>query len=132
MKADKILVLPIDRKDFLDTWLQFTEPFHKLTNSERKLLVVIIVKRFRLMESIKDEQLLNTTLFSYKAKEEITEELGISYSNYSMVLNKLKKKGAICSNGIRKGCYINPKLIPEFPEEGQSDYKLLFCFKFKK
>lgn len=107
--------------DLFEHWVALTQPMHKLTDAEAKILLAFLRKRYLYAGNIRDETVVNKLLFSTDTRKEIMEELGYKMGTFQNYLTTMRMKGVISENQINK------KLIPNI-EQGADNFKLIFNF----
>lgn len=85
----------------------------------------ILRHRYELSKVITDDEILDTyVLTNEDIRNEITEQCGVSMSNYHVAIGKLKKAGFLINGRI------NPKFIPKI-EPGSDRFTFMLLFNFK-
>lgn len=122
--ADSVISIPCSLEgNFMNLWLTFLTPLHKLTPSIVNLAAEILKHRFRLSQVIKDEDILDNYLLSNEEiRNAIIDKCKLSTSNYHVSIGKLKKAGFFI------GGKVNPKFIPKVKVD-KDHYSLLLLFK---
>ena len=122
--ADSVISIPCSLEgNFMNLWLTFLTPLHKLTPSIVNLAAEILKHRFSLSQVIKDEDILDNYLLSNEEIRNATiEKCKLSTSNYHVSIGKLKKAGFFIDGKV------NPKFIPKVKVD-KDHYSLLLLFK---
>lgn len=122
--ADSVISIPCTLEgNFINLWLTFLTPLHKLTPSIVNLAAEIIKQRFKLSQVIKDESILDNYLLSNEEiRETIIKNCKLSTSNYHVSIGKLKKAGFFIDGKV------NPKFLPKITPETDR-YSLMLLFK---
>lgn len=109
---NKLIKATIPKKDFVKAYLMLFNGNLKLTPTEIEILECFINKYLELSKLIKDEGLLNNTLFSTDIKKEIKVKTKMSSDyNFNNYVQNLKKKSVILVD--KKGKYsLNKAVIP--------------------
>lgn len=121
MKNANIANIRTTVNDLFEHWVALTQPMHKLTDAEAKILLAFLRKRHLYASNIRDETVVNKLLFSTDTRKEIMEELGYKMGTFQNYLTTMRAKGVITENQINK------KLIPNV-EQGTDNFKLIFNF----
>lgn len=120
-----IISIPSSLKgSFFKLWLQFLEPFHRLTDRELDVAAAFLKLRYELEQNISNKDLLDKIIMNYESRASIKKECGISSARLSMVLDKFRKVKFIVDNKI------NPKFIPKNIKKGDTSFQLLLHFNF--
>jgi hypothetical protein len=109
--------------DFFFKWLSFLYPLHRLSNNEKHVLSMLLYKRFKLLELVKDQAIINSLLLSNDSRIEMKNGLNMSSSQFNIIIAKLKKSGIITSSGLNK------KYIPNL-EFDSTQHRLILIFDF--
>lgn len=111
----------IDLKKLFYHWLVITQPFHKLTPQQQKLLALFLYHHYILKQQITNEKILWKAVFDYDIKSEIREELGTTDQSIRNQLTRLKKLGVI-QNGRIVSTY-----IPDLTSDAKN-FKVVFNY----
>lgn len=122
--ADSVISIPCTLEgNFMNLWLTFLTPLHKLTPSIVNLAAEILKHRFRLSQVIKDEDILDNYLLSNEEiRDAIIKKCELSTSNYHVSIGKLKKAGFFINGKV------NPKFIPKITGD-RDHYSLMLLFR---
>lgn len=125
MKNRNVANINTDLKGLMKYWLQFTEPFHKLTNQQQNILALFLYYYFTFKMEIKSEKLIWKMVFDYDTKIKIKEELG-NLPDYTLqnILTTLRKKNIIKNNKINK------PYVPQL-ELKSNKFTLIYNFNIK-
>lgn len=125
--ADSVISIPCTLEgNFMNLWLTFLTPLHKLTPSIINLAAEILKHRFKLSQVIKDEDILDKYLTTNEEiREAIIKKCELSTSNYHVSIGKLKKAGFFINGKV------NPKFIPKITVD-KDQYTLMLLFKVQK
>lgn len=109
---NKLIKATIPKQDFVKAYLMLFNGNLKLTPTEIEILESFINKYLELSKVIKDENILNNTLFSTDIKKEIKVKTKMSSDyNFNNYIQNLKKKSVILVD--KKGKYsLNKVVIP--------------------
>ena len=113
--------IPNKSSEFFRAWLEVMRPLHNLASKEMDFAAALLNKRYALAKGIKDEILLDRTLFSAETKKEVAASLGISYTYMQYILRKMRECGML------KGKSFSPQFLPPFREGEVARW--LFIFK---
>lgn len=106
-------------------WLEFTRPFHRLTNAKIDVLAYILRKRYSLINTMKDEKAVDSILLSKDSKIEICEYLGLKVETLNVFLHQFRKDKILYTNNT-----INPRYIPNISEDSKK-FQMLINFNIK-
>lgn len=120
----KILRVPVNYRDLFRFWVEFTKPFHGLTDSEAAILASFLYHRQELSKVIKDNNILDSTLMGDEMRKQVRGDCGVSLTHFHVIMGKLRKKGVLSDGKITR------KLIPDIIEDGQP-IGLTFIFDIK-
>jgi hypothetical protein len=124
-KANNIIRIPTSLSgSFFKYWLLFLKPFHKLADREIDIAASLIKQRYELSKVIKDDEILDRVTMSEDTKKKVREECGITLAYFQVIMGKLRKNKVIIDNKI------NPKFIPNLPEDG--NFSLLLYFELNE
>lgn len=125
--ADSVISIPCSLEgDFMNWWLTFLTPLHKLTPSIINLAAEILKHRFRLSLVINDEDILDNYLMSNEEiRQAIISKCKLSTSNYHVSIGKLKKAGFFIDGKV------NPKFIPKITKD-KDYYTLMLLFRMSQ
>lgn len=123
-KPDSVVLIPGDLNTFFRNWLEFLKPFHGLTGREMDLAAALIRHRYELSKVIKDSDILDRETLGEVTKKKILDDFDMSPPHYYALIGKLRK------NKVIIGDKINPRFIPNIPEDSDN-FKLLVSFKLK-
>lgn len=110
---------------FFKFWLEFLKPLHKLTNKETEFLAEMLKQRFLITKIVKDDEMVDTLLFSDEIKSRVMGSCGISSPHFNVLLTGVRKAGIIVNNKINK------KFIPNIDEDAK-DFSLIIHFEIKE
>ena len=120
-KPNNAFNIPVaDVLDFFKWWCVFLRPFIPLTEREIDVVARLLKQRWELSKKIDDPSILDTLTMSSESLSKVVEDCGMNKQHFYVVMNSLKKKGAINER-------INPRLVPNMKEEGV--FKLTILFK---
>lgn len=120
---NNIIRIPCDSTNIIRFWLNFMNPFFKLTPAELTIVDFLMKKRFELLEKINDVTIVNKLLFSPEMKKELKDTLHYSTPFISTTFKSLKNKQVIINNNL------NPKVIPNIDKLGKFNLMIIFDFK---
>lgn len=106
-------------------WLEFTRPFHKLSNAKIDILAYMLKKRYFLLKTMDDEKDIAAMLFSKESRLDISEKMGIAPKTLNVFLSHLRRDGVIIKNR-----FINPRYIPNISEENKL-FRLVINFNIE-
>ena len=109
-------------RNFFHHWVRFTEPFHGLGKTEKKVLAELLYYRYLLSQEVSSDKLLNKLLFDYDTKVKICERIGIPTTRLSLILSALRKDNIVIGKSLNK------KFIPDI---NVGDDEFILAFKFK-
>lgn len=92
-------------KDAFKKWLDFTKPFHKLSDMDIRLMVELLYLRWEYLGKINDESLMNEFIFSTNSRKKIMKRLDVPQDRFNNMLSLLRKKGVLKGQSIT-GSYI--------------------------
>lgn len=126
MKNRNTAIINTDLKGLMKYWLQFTQPFHNLTNQQQDVLSLLLYHYFKLKKDVKNDKLLWKMVFDYDTKSKIKKELN-DLPDYTLqnILSTLRKKNVIKNNKI-----INT-YIPKIESLKENKYALIYVFNIK-
>lgn len=111
-----------DKKSAFRYFLEFTKPYHKLRPREMEALSLIMYYRHEISQSVMDEEMIDTILFSTKTREKMRKDLGnMDKKVFQNLITTLRKKNVLTKTGI------NPSLAPKIGEKG---FNLVYTFMF--
>ena len=125
IKPNNVIRIPTGRniEKLLRFWLEFLHPFHRLTNREMDVATAFLKKRYELYKDIPtNAELRDKILMNEETQKEIREKCGLKVQHLQVIKNKLKKNKFFVDNKI------NPKLIPNIVEDGDT-FQLLLLFE---
>jgi hypothetical protein len=99
--------------DFYKKYLMFIKPLNpisKLGDKHLEILAALLVKRYEICKSLKDESLIPKLLFSTDVRDAVRTTCNISIPNYYNVVAMFKKIGIIKDNDLDK------KLLPDLTD----------------
>ena len=123
-KPDSVVMIPGNIDSFFRKWIEFLEPFHKLTSREMDVATAFVKQRYKLSKVVQDPDILDKVLMSEDTKRTIREECNITLPHFQVIMGKLRKNQIIVNGKI------NPRFIPNIDEESGS-FKLLLYFNLK-
>lgn len=109
---------------FFKWWCTFLRPFIKLTDKEAQVMASFLKQRWLLSKQILDLAILDKVILNKDTKKKVAEDCHISLTHLYVVMDNFRKNKVIVDGRI------NPRLIPNIKEEGDS-FKLLILFKNK-
>ena len=109
---------------FFRYWVEFLEPFHKLTDREIDVITSFVKQRYELSKVIKDNEILDKVTMSEDTKKKVREECNITLPHFQVIMGKLRKNKVIIEGKI------NPRFIPNIDEE-TGTFQLLLLFELK-
>ena len=124
-KVNSVVRIPtsLDGK-FFRYWMEFLEPFHKLTSRELDIITAFLKHRYELSKVIKDEEILDRVTMGEDTKNKVREECNITPAHFQVIMGKLRKNKVIIDNKI------NPRFIPNITEE-HGTFQLMLLFELK-
>lgn len=123
-KVDNIIRIPTSvNTKFFRYWMEFLQPFHKLSSKESDVAALFLKHRYLLSKAINDNGILDIDklLMSEDTKRKIREEINITPAHFQVIMSKLRKGNFIQENRV------NPKFIPNV-DESSGYFKLLLLF----
>lgn len=109
--------------DFFRWWCVMLRPFIKLTDRETDVVASFLKHRWELAKTVPDDSILDKLLMGNDIIADVIKECNLSHTHFYVVMNSLKKKGAV-QNGI-----FHRRLIPNTKEEDNGTFRLLIQFK---
>lgn len=106
-------------------WLEFTRPFHRLTNAKIDVLAYILRKRYDLMLSERDERTVDAMLLSKESRIEICKTLNIDAKSLNVFLHQFRKDNILYKNNT-----LNHKYIPNICEDS-NNFQILINFNIE-
>ena len=106
MQPNNTFFVETTEEEFYRAWMDFTAPYHRLTNREREVAARILSYYFKLSASIKDPEVLRDLLWSRKSRKDMMESLDMTPAHFQMVLAKLRSAQFIVNGDL------NPRFIP--------------------
>lgn len=100
MNNIKIANLNVKIKNFFFRYVEFLQPFHKLTSQQQKVLALFLYYHYKLQKEITNNKVLWKEVFDYDTKKLISEELDIADQALQNLLSQLRKKNVIIDNQI--------------------------------
>lgn len=97
---EKVANLNVNIKSFFRQWIQFTAPFHKLSNQQQKVLSLLLYYHYKLKQEITNNKILWKEVFDYETKVKIYTELDIQPSALENMLSSLRKRNIIINKQI--------------------------------
>ena len=97
---EKVANLNVNIKSFFRQWIQFTAPFHKLSNQQQKVLSLLLYYHYKLKQEITNNKILWKEVFDYETKVKIYTELDIQPSALENMLSSLRKRNIIIKSLI--------------------------------
>ena len=113
--------IPNKSSEFFRAWLEVMRPLHNLASKEMDFAAALLSKRYELAKNIKEDRLIDRTLFSVETKKEVASSLDISYSYMQYILKKMRECGML------QGKSFSPTFLPPFREGEVARW--LFIFK---
>lgn len=127
LKPNNISKLSISKNLFLKAWMQFTQPFHHLTQREQEVAVAYLEKWFELLQKIpEDDNLRLQFLVSESTNKEIKEKCNLKDQHFQVIKTHLK-----ANKFIIDGNRINPRLIPNLNSDNSNLFQFLLIFELK-
>ena len=124
-KVNNVVRIPTSLKGkFFRYWMEFLEPFHKLTDREMDIVTAFLKHRYELSKVIKDDEILDKVTMSEDTKRQIREECNITLPHFQVIMGKLRKNKVIIDGKI------NPRFIPNITEE-EGNFQLMLLFELK-
>ena len=124
-KVNNVVRIPTSLKGkFFRYWMEFLEPFHKLTDREIDIITAFLKHRYELSKVIKDDEILDKVTMSEDTKRQIREECNITLPHFQVIMGKLRKNKVIIDGKI------NPRFIPNITEE-EGNFQLMLLFELK-
>lgn len=117
-RATSINVRP---KSFFKYFLEFTEPFHKLTGQQQTVVALLLFYRYELSKVITNDKILWSQTFDYDQRMRICEEMKIKPVSLENLLSQIRKKGIIVDNQIIA------RFVPEI-DESTKQFQLIYNF----
>lgn len=108
--------------NFFKYWVDFLNPYHKLTEKESEVFASFLQERYNLSKKVSDPAILDKLSLDIDVKDKIKEKFGITSTHLQVLISKFKKAGVIKDNKI------HPKFIPNVKEE-KGTFQLLFLFE---
>ncbi len=122
--VDNVTRVPTNvETDFFRLWVDFLKPYHDLTERESEVLTCLLKCRNKLKKDIHNDELLDQALFSESTKRKIYTDLGVTASNFHVLIARLKKKGIIIEDKLNK------RFIPKLKDDAK-EFKMLILFDF--
>jgi len=118
----RIAKVQTDVRNFFHHWIRFTEPFHGLGKTEKKVLAELLYYRYLLSQEVSSDRLLNKLLFDFDIKKKICQQIGIPNSRISLIISALRRDNIIIGKAINK------RFIPDV-NVGDKDFILAFKFQ---
>jgi hypothetical protein len=118
---EKIANINIKLKSFFYKWVEFTRPFHKLSNQQQKVLALLLYHHYRLAKEITNNKILWKSVFDYDTKLLINEELGIQPGALENLLSQLRKRNVIMEGQV------SPVYIPKLSRKAKQ-FRIIFNF----
>lgn len=125
IKPNNVIRVPCTQDSVFRYWLEFTIPFHNLTEREKDVATAFLKERYKLSKVILDNSLIDRTLRSDETQKKLMEECGLSNQHFQVIKNKLKTKRFFIGDNI------NPRLIPNVRED-DTCFQLLLMFDYEK
>lgn len=120
----RIVKINTDTRNFFYHYVKFTEPFHNLGKTEKKVLAELMYYRYMLSQEVSTDRLINKLLFDVETKTKICTRLDIPKTRMALILTSLRKDKIIVGRSISK------KIIPDI-KVGDKDFVLAFKFQIK-
>lgn len=124
MKNANVANIRTNIDGLFEHWVALTQPLHKLTDAEAKILLAFLRKRHMFATNINNDEVVDKLLFATDTRKEIMTELGHKMGTFQNYLTSIRNKGVILDNKI------NPKLLPNY-ESGSDNFKLIYNFMIK-
>lgn len=124
LSINNVIRVPTTLKLFFRYWVEFLEPFHKLTSRETDVLTAFLYERHLLSKVISDNDILDKVLMSEDTKKKIREECSLSFTYFQVIFGTLKRSKLIVDNKL------NPRFIPNLKEDNGA-FKLMLLFDIK-
>jgi len=124
MKNANVANIKTNVNGLFEHWVALTQPLHKLTDAEARILIEFLKKRHMFSNNVNDDDVVDRLLFSTETRREIMVSLGHKMGTFQNYLTSMRIKGVILDNKI------NSKLIPNFENESDN-FKLIYNFIIK-
>ncbi len=98
----------VNRKEFFQQFVMFTQPVHRLSEQQIKIIGLFLYYYNKLGNDI-SEEFKWKCVFDYDIKMAIAEELGTSIQVMDNQLTQLRKKGIVKNNRLDKSFVVKPK-----------------------
>jgi len=121
MENIKVANLNVKIKNFFFRYVEFTRPFHKLTNQQQKVLALLLYYHYKLKKEITNNKILWKEVFDYDTKRLIADELEIGDQALHNLLSQLRVRNVIIDKQI------SPVYIPELSKTAKQ-FSLTFNF----
>ncbi len=121
MSNEKIANINVKLKSFFIRYVEFTYPFHKLTDRNQSVLALLLFNHYKLKQEITNDKILWKQVFDYDTKVDIYTELGIKSSGLENILTSLRKSKVIIDGEI------SPFYIPVLDKKSKQ-FKITFNF----
>lgn len=123
-KNIKIANINVKLKTFFRNWMQFTQPFHKLSNQQQTVLALLLFYHYQLKREITNVKILWKAVFDYDTKIKVATELEIQPGALENLLSQLRKKKIIVDNQI------TPAYVPDL-DLNSKKFTIVFNFNIK-
>ena len=124
LKLNNVIRIPCTKESIFRYWLEFLEPFHRLTGREMDVATAFLKERDALSKVILDAELLDRTLMSEETQRKLREECELTNQHFQVIKSKLKNKKFFIENKI------NPRLLPNLKSDSDT-FQLMLLFEFK-
>jgi len=111
MNNIKVASINVKIKNFFYRYIEFLQPFHKLTKQHQKVLALFLYHHYRLSKEITNKNIVWKEVFDYDTKLLISEELNINDQSLQNILSQFRKKKVIIDKQI------SPVYIPELSKD---------------
>lgn len=122
---ETIVNINVQIKMFFNRWIQFTEPFHKLTNQQQLVVSALLYQHYKIGKEVTNNKILWRSVFDYDTKLLIAEELNIKLSSLENIFTRLRVLKVIVDNRL------HPSYIPKI-DKNFKNFKLIFNFNIVK
>ena len=124
LRLNNVIRIPCTKESIFRYWLEFLEPFHRLTEREMDVATAFLKERDALSKVILDAELLDRTLMSEETQRKLREECELTNQHFQVIKSKLKNKKFFIENKI------NPRLLPNLKSDSDT-FQLMLLFEFK-
>lgn len=125
MKVEVSNAIRVDERIY-EFWLEFINPFYRLTNREIELGGCMLRYFMKFLEKTDDEKIANQLLFSTRTRNAIREELGLNKNYFDVLLNKLRVHNFIATDKETGVTVINKRVIPKITKKDKNISLLIY------